>query len=358
MTAIKTIKAIGVHDFNNWLEVKEFTYEPQAMRPYDVDIKIVACGICAADTHTAQGDWGVKYSPLCVGHEIVGHVVAAGPESRFEIGDRVGVGAQCDCCHDCTRCKDGHQNNCKKSVTTFNGIYPSGKVTQGGYASHIRVSSKFAFKIPENLDSIHVAPLLCGGITAFRPMLTANVKKGTKVGISGIGGIGHMAILFAKALGAEVTAISRNDKKREFAKELGADHYIALDEENFSEKYQDSLDLIINTASSFSGTPISGVLNLLKPYGQLIFVTAPPLSDKLELIPFQMLLNNISVGGSVVGSPKEIEYMLKVASENNIKPWVETVDISEENVSKAWERMDKGDVKFRFVLTGYDKYFE
>lgn len=358
MSELKEIRAIGSFEPANWLEVKEFTYEPQEMRPYDVDIKIDACGICGSDTHAANGDWGDRYSPICVGHEIVGHVTAAGPEARFKVGDRVGVGAQCDCCNDCNRCANNHQNNCKGHIGTYLGKYPSGKVTHGGYASHVRVNSQFAFKIPENMDSIHVAPLLCGGITAFRPMLTANVKKGTKVGISGIGGIGHMAILFAKALGAEVTAISRSDSKRELAKELGADHYIALNEEGFSTKYEDSLDLIINTASSFSGTPIHEVLNLLTAYGQMIFITAPPLDQKVELAPFQMLMNNISVGGSGIGSPSDIEYMLKVASENNIKPWVETIDISEANVKTAWERMEKGDVKFRFVLTNYDKCFK
>ncbi|KAG0670767.1 hypothetical protein C6P42_003777, partial [Pichia californica] len=354
MSELKEIRAIGVHDYDNWLEPKEFTYVPQELRPEDVEIKIEACGICGSDIHAANGDWGKPYVPLAVGHEIVGIVTATGEKSRFKIGDRVGVGAQCDSCHDCKRCESRHPNGCRGMIGTYQGVYPNGKTTQGGYASHIRVNSEFAFKIPDNLSSVDVAPLLCGGITAFRPLITANVGPGTKVGVNGIGGIGHMAILFAKALGAEVTAISRNDKKKQLATELGADHYISTDEENFSTKHQDSLDFIINTGSSFSEGHFADVMDLLTLYGRMIFITAPPATEKLTLSPFQLLKSSSSVGGSIIGSPDDIEYMLKVASENNIKPMIETIDISEENVKTAWERMVKGDVRFRFVLTGYD----
>jgi alcohol dehydrogenase (NADP+) len=358
MSELKEIRAIGVIDYDDWLNAKEFTYVPQELRPYDIDIKIEACGICGSDIHGANGDWGRPYAPLAVGHEIVGTVVAAGPEARHKVGDRVGVGAQCDCCNDCKRCHDGNSNVCKKNVGTYLGQYPSGIPTHGGYASHVRVNSQFAFKIPENLDSIHVAPLLCGGITAFRPMITAGIKEGSRVGVNGIGGIGHMAIMFAKALGAEVTAISRNRKKEALAKELGASHYIATEEENFVNGHEDTLDLIINTGSSFSEGSVDTVLQLLTAYGQMIFITAPPIEEKLTLTPFTLLMNNISVGGSAIGSPKDIEYMLEVASKHNIKPMIETIDINEENVKTAWERMLKGDVRFRFVLTGYDKYFK
>jgi alcohol dehydrogenase (NADP+) len=358
MSELKEIRAIGVTDFDNWLAPEEFTYKPQDLRPEDVEIKIQACGICGSDIHAARGDWGNAYAPFAVGHEIVGIVTATGDKSRFKVGDRVGVGAQCDCCNACTRCKNDHENTCKKQVQTYRSVYPSGDKAQGGYASHVRVNSQFAFKIPDNMETNDVAPLLCGGITGFRPMMTYGVKKGTKVGINGIGGIGHMAILFAKALGAEVTAISRNNNKKDLAlNKLGADHYIATNEEDFAQKYEDSLDLIVNTAFTFNEGEMDGVLNLLSPFGQLIFITAPAITEKLVLTPFQMLMSSISVGGSCIGSPKDIEYMLKIASEHNIKPMIETIDINVENVKTAWERMVKNDVKFRFVLTGYDKYF-
>ncbi|GME94671.1 unnamed protein product [Ambrosiozyma monospora] len=167
-----------------------------------------------------------------------------------------------------------------------------------------------------------------------------------------------MTILFAKAMGAEVTAISRNDSKKAIAEKLGADHYISTSEEGYAEKYADSLDVIVNTGNSFSENGVSGVASLLDAGGQFIFITAPPVSEKIELAPFFMLLNNYSIAGSAIGSPSEIEYMLQFAADHQIKPWIETIDINEKNVKTAWERMAKGDVKFRFVLTGYDKYFK
>lgn len=357
MSDLKEIKAIGVLDYDDWTNPKSFTYVPEPLRPQDVDIKILACGICGSDIHAANGDWGRKYTPLCVGHEIVGIVIAVGDRARFKIGDRVGVGSQCDCCHSCKRCNEGNVHTCKTHIDTYLSYYPSGKPTQGGYASHVRVNSEFAFKIPDNLETNYVAPLLCGGITAFKPMISAGVSKGTKVGINGIGGIGHIAIMFAKALGAEVTAISRTFEKEELAKALGADHYISTNDPNFVTNNEDSLDLIINTGSSFTEGSINQVLQLLNSGGRMTFITSAPVDEMLTINPLILLLNNISIGGSLIGSPKEIEHMLEVASEHNIKPMIETIDINETNVKTAWKRMVNGDVRFRFVLTGYDKYF-
>lgn len=356
-----TIEAVGVHDYDNWLQPKKFEYTPQEFREHDVDIEIEACGICGSDIHAASGNWGRPYAPVAVGHEIVGKIVKIGPKAKsgLKLGDRVGVGAQCDCCNKCVACDMKLENNCRSMVGTYFGHYKeSGINTIGGNASHIRLNSTFVFKIPDNLPSEYAAPLLCGGITGFSPLLQAKVGKGSKVGISGIGGIGHMTILFAKALGAEVTAISRNDKKEKLAKELGADHYAPTDLDDFEEKFADSVDVLVLTASSFSGASFAKTLKMLRPRGQLYFITAPPASEKLELPPFALLANNASVHGSAIGSPEEIEYMLDLASKHNIRPWVETVDINEENLGKAWERTEKGDVKFRFTLVGYDKFFK
>ncbi|OWB66909.1 oxidoreductase activity protein [[Candida] boidinii] len=352
--------AIGVHDFDKWLEPKEFTYKPRPPRPYDVDIKVECCGICGSDIHAANGDWGRPYAPVAVGHEIIGEVVRVGDGvEKLKVGDRVGVGAQCDSCGECIRCSNHHENNCKKNVGTYFGFYEDVNVpSQGGYANYFRANEKFMFKIPDSLESKYAASLMCGGITGFRPLMTAGVKKGTKVGVSGIGGIGHMTILFAKALGAEVTAISRNHKKEELAKQLGADHYIATSDEDFEVKNADSLDVIVNTGSSLTGGNLDKVLQLLVPYGQFISITAPPLNEKMTINPMVLLANNVSVSGSAIGSPADIEYMLKVAAEHDIKPWIEEVPISETNVSTAWKRMEDGDVKFRFVLTDYNKCFK
>ncbi|OUM56025.1 hypothetical protein BVG19_g5674 [[Candida] boidinii] len=352
--------AIGVHDFDKWLEPKEFNYKPRPPRPYDVDIKIECCGICGSDVHAANGDWGRPYAPVAVGHEIIGEVVRVGDGvKKLKVGDRVGVGAQCDSCGECVRCSNHHENNCKKKAGTYFGFYKDVNLpTQGGYANYFRANEKFMFKIPESIESKYAAPLMCGGITGFRPLLTAGVKKGTRVGVSGIGGIGHMTILFAKALGAEVTAISRSHNKEKLAAKLGADHFIATSDEDFEVNNVDSLDVIVNTGSSLTGGNLDKVLQLLVPFGHFIAITAPKLGEMLEIDPFVLLMNNINVSGSAIGSPKDIEYMLELAAEHNIKPWVEEITISETNVTEAWTRLEKGDVKFRFVLTDYDDCFK
>lgn len=357
----ETIKAIGVLDYDDWKNPKSFEYKPQEFREYDVDIEIEACGVCGSDIHAASGNWGRPYAPVAVGHEIIGKVVKIGPKAKagIKLGDRVGVGAQCDCDNSCVACDLNIQNNCENHVGTYFGHNKeTGFNTIGGNASHVRVNSQFAFKIPDALDSAVAAPLLCGGITGFAPLIHNNVGKGTKVGVVGIGGIGHMSILFAKALGAEVTAISRTDSKKEIAMKLGADHYASTSDEEFAQKYSSTLDLIVNTGSSFSGSSVDQLLGMLRPRSKLVFITAPPATEKLEVVPFPMLMKNLSIGGSAIGTPDEIEYMLKFAAEHNIKPWVETVDISEENLAKTWQRTEDGDVRFRFTMVGYDKFFK
>ena len=360
MSVPEKFDSVGVVDYDKWLEPKRFQHKPQALRDDDVDIEVEACGICGSDIHAANGDWGRPYVPLAVGHEIVGKIAAVGPNvTKFKVGDRVGVGAQCDSCGKCIRCHEGTENHCKEMVATYQAFYKETNTpTQGGYSNFVRLNSRFTFKIPDSLSSTDAAPLLCGGITGFRPLMTAGVKKGTKVGVNGIGGIGHMTILFAKAMGAEVTAISRNDKKKALAKELGADNYISTSEEGFDEKHAGELDVIVNTGSSFSEGSINRIIKLIRPRGKLIFITGPPADEKLVLDPLTFLLSGVSIEGSIIGAPNEIEHMLEFVAEHKIKPWIETIDISEENVATAWKRMEDGDVKFRFVLTGYDKYFK
>ena len=356
----ETFEAIGVVDYDDWKNPKRFEYKPQEFRDYDVDIEIDACGVCGSDLHAASGNWGRPYAPVAVGHEIIGRVVKVGPKAKegLKVGDRVGVGAQCDCDNTCAACLSKSEPNCRNHVGTYFGHNKeTGFNTIGGNASHIRVNSQFVFKIPDLLKTEHAAPLLCGGITGFAPLLQNNVGKGTRVGVVGIGGIGHMTILFAKALGAEVTAISRTDSKKEMAKKLGADHYAATADEDFS-KYADTLDLIVNTGSSFSGSSMDKILSMLRARGKFVFITAPPATEKLELTPFQLLANNTSIQGSLLGTPEEIQYMLNFAAEHKIEPWVETIDMSEENLATAWKRAEEGDVRFRFTMVNYDKCFK
>lgn len=357
----ETIEAIGILSYDDFPKATKFEYKPQAFRDHDIDIKIDACGVCGSDIHAASGNWGRPYLPVAVGHEIIGTIVKLGPKAKagLKLGDRVGVGAQCDCDDSCDSCQRHLENHCTNNVGTYFGTYPETKInTNGGNASHIRVNSKFAFKIPENLDTIHAAPLLCGGVTGFGPLIQHKITKKDKVGVVGIGGIGHMTVLFAKALGCEVTAISRGRSKEADAKKLGADHYVATSSEEDIAKHAGTLDIIVNTGSSFSGSSFTGVLKLLRARGKLVFITAPPATEKIELAPFDLLWPGISIQGSAIGSPEEIEYMLNFASEHNIKPWVETIDISEENLGHAWKRAQEGDVHYRFTMVGYDKYFK
>lgn len=356
----ETFEAVGVLDYDDWKNPKKFEYKPQDFRDCDIDIKIECCGVCGSDIHAAAGHWGRRYAPLAVGHEIVGTIVKIGSKAKsgFKLGDRVGVGAQCDCDKTCKACERHHENNCDNLVATYFGQYPNGANTMGGNASHVRVNSRFAFKIPDNMESAIAAPLLCAGITGFSPLVQAGVTKGTKVGVVGIGGIGHMTILFAKAMGAEVTAISRGYSKKEDALKLGADHYVATSSEEDLAQHRRTLDVIVNTANSFSGNGLETTMSLCKERGQFIFITAPAKDELIKLVPVQMIMSGISIRGSMVGSPDEIQDMLDFAGKHDIKPWIETIELSEENLGKAWDRCDKGDVKYRFTMVGYDKFFK
>ncbi len=354
-------QAIGVQDFDQWLRPKLFTYSPRPLRSCDIDIKIIACSVCGSDIHTANGDWGKPFVPMAVGHEIIGHIVQIGDsvnKRKFHIGQRVGVGPECDSCGKCWRCKNGYQNNCHDQTGTYGFVTKDGYHTQGGYANYVRVNSEFVYEIPDSLSSIDAAPLLCAGVTGFRPLMKYGVTKGSKVAVSGIGGVGHLTVQFAKALGAEVTVISRSDEKRDMAKKLGADNYISTSNPHFPDKYTDTLDLIINTASTFGEDQIESIMSMLKPDGKFIFITMPKITDRLTLSPFFLCSGNYLIGGTCIGAPHETEEMLKVAAKHNIKPWIETLDINEENVTLAWKRMLAGDVRFRIVFTGYEKFFK
>ncbi|ODV92925.1 hypothetical protein CANCADRAFT_95529 [Tortispora caseinolytica NRRL Y-17796] len=354
------IDALGITNYDNWKTPSRFQYVPQEFRDYDVDIEIEACAICGSDVHVVKSNWGRPYVPVAVGHEIIGRVVKVGPESKkkFQVGDRVGVGAQCDCDNTCSACIDGFQNNCIAQVGTYFGKNPkTGFNTIGGNASHIRVNSEFVFKIPDSLETKYAAPMLCGGITGFAPLLNNNVGKGMKVGVVGIGGIGHMTVLFAKALGAEVTAISRSRAKEQDAKKLGADHYCVSSDESSLKQSNRTLDLIVNTTSSLSESDISTIMSLLKPRGKLCVISAPPISETLKLKVFPLLMMGYSIEFSAIGSPSQIQFMLDFAAKHQIKPWIETYDINEKSLGDAWQKVDNGDVKFRAVMVGYDKYF-
>ncbi|KAF2705138.1 GroES-like protein [Pleomassaria siparia CBS 279.74] len=349
--------------FHGWLghdsnaaqgNLKWSSFTPKPFTPTDIDIKVSHCGICGSDIHTLRSGWGSTHYPVCVGHEIVGHVVRIGSSdsaSRFKIGDRVGVGAQAASCleDDCEECSVGMEQHCIKGfVGTYNGKYADGSWSMGGYADMVRVPAHFVIKIPSGLRSEEAAPMMCGGITVFAPLKKNGAGPGKRVGIVGLGGLGHFGVLFAKALGCEkVIAISRKRNKVEDAKAMGADVYIATSEdEKWDRKHARSLDLIISTVSS-PDMPLSGYLRLLRTNGQFIQVGAP--EDKLPAIAaFALIAKGCKIGGSQIGSPKEIEEMLAFAVEKKVTPWIQTRPMKDAN--KSVVDMEDGKARYRYVL--------
>lgn len=287
-----------------------------------------------------------------MGHEIVGKAVRVGSkaEKGIKVGDRVGVGAQNNAClkPDCPECSAGLENYCQHVVNTYAAKHPDGSLTYGGYADYHRAPSHFVFKIPDGLASEDAAPMLCGGVTIYSPLKNNGCGPGKSVGIVGLGGIGHFGVLFAKALGADrVVALSRKSDKRADALKLGADEYIATDEDKgWAEKNARTLDLIVCTVSS-PKLPLDQYLTLLKTKGTFIQVGAP--EEPLPPInAFNLLLKGIKVGGSAIGPPAQIEEMLQLAADKKIKPWVNLCPMKEAN--KAILDMDAGKARYRMTL--------
>ncbi|EMD92785.1 hypothetical protein COCC4DRAFT_61440 [Bipolaris maydis ATCC 48331] len=329
-------------------------FEPKKWTEDDVDIEVSHCGICGSDLHMLSSGWAPTPYPCVVGHEIIGKAVKVGKNVKhIKEGDRVGVGAQARSClqPDCPECSNGIENHCKRgSVSTYGSIYPGdeGK-SYGGYAKHNRTNGHFVLKIPEGLESADAAPMLCGGITVYSPLRRFGCGPGKTVGIVGVGGLGHFGVLFAKALGADkVVGISRKAEKRDDVLKLGADKYIATDEdEDWAKHNAGTLDLIISTVSS-AKMPLDGYLGLLKTHGTLVQVGAP---DKGELPPinaFTLLGRGIGVAGSGIGAPWEIKEMLELAAEKKIKPWVQKRPMSDAN--NAVVDMQAGKARYRYVL--------
>lgn len=329
-------------------------FEPKKWTEDDVDIQISHCGICGSDLHTLKSGWGETPYPCVVGHEIVGKAVKVGKNiTHIKAGDRVGVGAQARSClgNDCPDCSKNMQNYCRRgTVGTYSGVYPGdeGK-SYGGYATHNRTNGHFVLPIPEGLDSADAAPMLCGGVTMFSPLKQNGCGPGKTVGIVGVGGLGHFGVLFAKALGADrVVGISRKADKKDDVLKLGADQYIATDEDKEWAKHNaQTLDLIVCTVSS-AKMPLDGYLSLLKTKGTLIQVGAPDGGELPPINAFTLLKGGIKIGGSGIGSPSEIAEMLQLAADKKIKPWVQKKSMKEAN--QAIIDMEQGKARYRYVL--------
>ncbi|KAF9874379.1 putative nadp-dependent alcohol dehydrogenase protein [Colletotrichum karsti] len=327
-------------------------FAPKKWEEDDVDIEVTHCGMCGTDLHVLHNGWENTPYPCCVGHEIVGKAVRVGKNvTHIQVGDRVGVGAQALSCSrdDCPECAAGLPNYCAKRLLTYASIYPDDKGKSfGGYADHNRSNSKFVVKIPEGLPSEAAAPMLCAGVTMFAPLRRLGCGPGKSVGIVGVGGLGHFGILFAKALGADrVVGMSRKGNKRDDALSLGADHYIATDEDtDWTKSNARSLDIIICTISS-AKMPLTDYLSMLKVGGHFVQVGAPD-DGNLPAINAWTLFNGVSVTGSFIGSPGDIGDMFEFAAEKQIKPWIQTWSMADAN--QAIVDLEEGKPRYRYVL--------
>lgn len=327
--------------------LKEMTITRREVQAHDVAIEITYCGICHSDLHTARNEWqGTKY-PAVPGHEIVGRVTAVGAHvSKFKLGDTVGVGCMVDSCRVCENCKEGLEQYCEGGMTgTYNGIDKHlGGHTFGGYSQHIVVDENYVLRIPENLNLAATAPLLCAGITTYSPLRHWNVGPGKKVGIVGIGGLGHMGVKLAKAMGATVVVITTSASKMEDAKRLGADEIILSTNEEQMQSNARSLHFILDCVSA--SHDINAYLRLLKRDGALTLVGAP--ENPLPVAAFSLIGGRKSFAGSGIGGIAETQEMLDFCGKHNITSDIEIINIQQ--INEAYERLLKGDVKYRFVI--------
>ena len=314
--------------------------------PNDVLIEIAYAGICHSDIHTVNGDWGPQPYPLVPGHEIVGTVAEIGPEvTGHAVGDRVGVGCMVNSCGQCTNCRNGDEQYCAEGmVPTYGGADRDGTITQGGYSTHVVVDAGFVLSVPESLDFAAAAPLLCAGITTYSPLRRWGAGPGRKVAVVGLGGLGHLAVKIAAAMGAEVTVLSQSLKKKEDGLRLGAEHYYATSDRAAFEQLAGSFDLVLNTVSAV--IDVDAYLSLLTVDGALVNVGAP--AEPLSLNVFSLIGGRRTYAGSMIGGIAETQEMLDFCAEHGIVP--ETELISADRVNEAYERVLASDVRYRFVI--------
>lgn len=321
-------------------------FDRRDLRPNDVAIDIAYCGICHSDAHQIHNDWGNTTYPCVPGHEIIGHVSAIGSDvSRFKVGDTVAVGCMVDSCMSCPSCEEGAEQECAEGATvTYNGKDRiTGEVTKGGYSDHIVVRDHFVCSVPEKLDLKYAAPILCAGITCWSPLKDWNIGRGSKVGVAGLGGLGHMGVKLAAALGAEVTMITTSPSKGDDARALGAHHVLISTDQEAMQAAAGQFDFILNTI------PVKHDLNpylmLLGSRGSMVVVGA---IEPLELHSGALLMRRRSLAGSAIGGMKATQELLEFCAEHNIHPDCEVINM--EDVNSAYERMARNDIKYRFVI--------
>ncbi len=338
-----TTPAYAIHSPTQPLE--PWTLERREPGEGEVLIEIDFCGVCHSDLHFARNEWGFSIYPMVPGHEIVGRITRVGPGvSKWKEGDRVGVGCMVDSCRTCPSCLAGEEQYCDSGSTfTYNGKEKDGSISYGGYSTQITVTQDFVVQIPDALPMDATAPLLCAGITTYSPLRHFGVKPGMKVGIVGLGGLGHMGVKFAKAMGAHVTVLSQSERKREDALRLGADDYLATGDGSVFETHASQFDFLLDTVSA--PHDLNAYLGLLKLDGQMVVVGIP---DPTPVSAFSLVLKRRSLSGSLIGGIRETQEMLDFCAEHGIVCDIEIIQM--EQINEAYERMLKSDVRYRFVI--------
>lgn len=340
------VKAFGAE--SSKADLKEMQIDRRTITPKDIEIEILYCGVCHSDLHTVRNDWGGTLYPAVPGHEIVGKVVRVGEQvTKLKVGDFAAIGCLVDSCRECESCKQDLEQYCLNGfIGTYNGNDKHlHKQTFGGYSEKVVVDEHFVLKVPKNLDLAAAAPLLCAGITTWSPLRHWKVGKGSKVAVVGLGGLGHMAIKLAKGLGAEVTLFSRSPSKIQDAKDLGADDVVISTDSEHMKSVKGKFDLIIDTVPYVHD--VNPYVSTLSINGTLVLVGyLGDLTPMLNSVP--MIMERKSVAGSVIGGIAETQELLDFCGEHNIVSEIEIIKM--QDINKAYERMLKSDVRYRFVI--------
>jgi uncharacterized zinc-type alcohol dehydrogenase-like protein len=324
-----------------------FVFERRALRPNDIAMEILYCGICHSDMHMAHNDWGLSEYPVVPGHEIVGRVIEIGSAvTRFKVGDNVAVGCMVDSCQHCDQCRKGEEQLCREGMTlTYSGHDRlTGDITHGGYSKHLVVREEFVLRVPDALDLARAAPLLCAGITTYSPLRTWNVGPGSRVGVIGLGGLGHMAVKLAVGLGAKVTVISRTADKKADARALGADALLVSSDATAMKEAESAFDLIVDTVPVRH--PLDPYIPLLDVDGTLVIVGQLGPVDETNTVP--LLMGRRRIAGSPIGGIAETQEMLDFCAAKTILPDCEMIRMDQ--VNEAFARMERSDVRYRFVI--------
>jgi uncharacterized zinc-type alcohol dehydrogenase-like protein len=327
--------------------LEPWTIERRDPKPHDVQIQILYCGVCHSDLHTVRNEWGGTMYPCVPGHEIVGKITALGNHvKKFKVGDLAAIGCLVDSCRECDNCKDGLEQYCTNGmVGTYNGNEKDGSgYTFGGYSKSILAHEDFILRISDKLPLEGVAPLLCAGITTYSPLRHWKVGKGMKVAVLGLGGLGHMGVKLASSMGAEVTMLSHTAAKEKDAKRLGATHFVLTSDAGQVKACAGSFDFILDTVSADHDYNL--YLGLLRTNGVMVCVGAPP--TPAQIPAFNLIFGRRSIAGSLIGGIPETQEMLDYCAEHNIVSDVEVIAIKD--INEAYERMLKGDVRYRFVI--------